>query len=220
MSDYRLHDDLSFCLVDGHPVLLDVGDDRYFRLSGRTEQAFLDFLRDGGRASEGNRHLASIGLLTDTPEAASEVMSTQTASQSVLELPSQPERRSFGLLAEVSATVYGAHYRLKLRKLKNVLRQAAACRARLPRGEQTDRAQVTKASLAFLSARALVPVERCCLPDSLAMLTYLTRRRLPVNIVFGVVADPFAAHCWVQTADLVLNDTLGNTRAHTVIGVF
>jgi hypothetical protein len=47
MTHYRLHDDLSFCQVDGHLVFLDVGRDRYFRLSERMERTLLAYLESG-----------------------------------------------------------------------------------------------------------------------------------------------------------------------------
>lgn len=51
------------------------------------------------------------------------------------------------------------------------------------------------------------------------MIIFLARRRLHASIVFGVTGDPFGAHCWVQTSDLVLSDTLGNATGHTPIRV-
>ncbi|WP_434213483.1 lasso peptide biosynthesis B2 protein [[Pseudomonas] boreopolis] len=53
--------------------------------------------------------------------------------------------------------------------------------------------------------------------DSLSLLRFLSRRELPANIVFGVTLAPFAAHCWVQAGDIVLNETLSDANAHTPI---
>jgi hypothetical protein len=55
--------------------------------------------------------------------------------------------------------------------------------------------------------------------DSLAMVMFLAKRGLHASIVIGVTSAPFSAHCWVQTGDLVLNDTVGNARAFTPIRV-
>ena len=33
----------------------------------------------------------------------------------------------------------------------------------------------------------------------------------------GVTSEPFAAHCWVQAGDIVLNETLSDANAHTPI---
>lgn len=37
-------------------------------------------------------------------------------------------------------------------------------------------------------------------------MTCLGRRRLDAELYFGVRLDPFAAHCWVQSDDLLLTD--------------
>jgi hypothetical protein len=37
------------------------------------------------------------------------------------------------------------------------------------------------------------------------------------RLVFGVQAQPFSAHCWVQHADLLLNATLEDAVAFTPI---
>jgi hypothetical protein len=62
-----------------------------------------------------------------------------------------------------------------------------------------------------------VPIEPVCLLDSLSLLRFLSRRGLSTNIVFGVTPEPFAAHCWVQAGDMVLNEALFDTHAYTPI---
>ena len=74
-----------------------------------------------------------------------------------------------------------------------------------------------KAAETFRRARLYVPIETCCLLDSLSLIDFLSRRRLPARLVFGVTSDPFAAHCWVQAGEWVLNDLVGNVIAHTPI---
>jgi len=51
------------------------------------------------------------------------------------------------------------------------------------------------------------------------LVRFLARRRLSASIVFAVTTNPFNAHCWVQSGDLVLNDTVGNAILHTPIRV-
>jgi hypothetical protein len=50
------------------------------------------------------------------------------------------------------------------------------------------------------------PAKRRCVQDSLALMTCLWRRHLDAELYFGVRLDPFAAHCWVQSGDLLLTD--------------
>ena len=56
-----------------------------------------------------------------------------------------------------------------------------------------------------------------CLFDSLALIHFLARFRVFPDWVFGVTADPFEAHCWVQTGGVVLNDTVERVSAFTPI---
>lgn len=218
MTGYRLRDDLSFCLVDGHPILLDVGSDRYFRLSGRTELAFCAYAQ--GHCSEADLdHLVEQALLTAGPRGERAPAVITSAEQSILELSSQHDPLTASTYAKVLGLVCWTKYELKTRKLKDLLARASSLRHRIP-NESSDADRLTRAAMGFLAVRNLVPLERCCLLDSLAMALFLGRHGLPAHIVFGVATDPFAAHCWVQSGNIVLNDTLGNTRSHTVIGVF
>lgn len=51
-----------------------------------------------------------------------------------------------------------------------------------------------------------------CLHDSLALVNFLASESVSATWVIGVRTDPFAAHAWVQTGDLVLNDQHEHVR--------
>jgi hypothetical protein len=70
---------------------------------------------------------------------------------------------------------------------------------------------------AFKELRPLYPRSYLCLFDSLALLEFLARCRLFPHVVFGVVADPFQAHCWVQEGSTILNDDLERVRRYKPI---
>ncbi len=61
---------------------------------------------------------------------------------------------------------------------------------------------------AFQRLRPLYPRSYLCLFDSLALLEFLAGYRFLPRVVFGVVADPFQAHCWLQDGSTVINDDL------------
>jgi len=56
-----------------------------------------------------------------------------------------------------------------------------------------------------------------CLYDSLALVEFLAVYRSYPQWAFGVTAEPFGAHCWVQEHDLVLNDTVERVTRYTPI---
>jgi hypothetical protein len=69
----------------------------------------------------------------------------------------------------------------------------------------------------FKVLRPLYPRSYLCLFDSLALLEFLAGCRLFPHVVFGVVADPFQAHCWVQEGSTILNDDLERVRRYKPI---
>lgn len=70
---------------------------------------------------------------------------------------------------------------------------------------------------AFNALRLFYPRPYLCLFDSLALLDFLARHGLFPEWVFGVTAEPFEAHCWVQEGSTVLNDTIERVAAFTPI---
>ncbi|SBV31780.1 protein of unknown function [uncultured Sphingopyxis sp.] len=69
----------------------------------------------------------------------------------------------------------------------------------------------------FHASRSMIPLAAKCLPDTLAFVRYVARRGHFPHVVFGVVPMPFAAHCWSQSGDRILNDAVGHTRAFAPI---
>ncbi|ANO50071.1 lasso peptide biosynthesis B2 protein [Woeseia oceani] len=62
--------------------------------------------------------------------------------------------------------------------------------------------------------------EYLCRFDSLALIEFLAHYRHFPEWVFGVTGEPFAAHCWVQEGNMVLNDTVDFVRRFTPIMAF
>lgn len=63
------------------------------------------------------------------------------------------------------------------------------------------------------------PVSGKCLLRSFLLLRLLRRQGHDAMWVFGVTTWPFAAHCWLQVEDLVLDDELDRIAAYTPIMV-
>ncbi len=222
---YRLHDDLSFCQVDEHLVFLDTRNDRYFRLSSRLERAFLAYI-DGGEDVEIDAGaLIERGILTTSTTRSSKLaVHVALPVRSAMEQAYRADRISIITLLDVFVTVGLTRLQLARHGLRRILAALIAYRgnrAPPPTKLLTEREaqRLSHTASMFWRARVYVPIEPRCLLDSLAMVKFLAKRRLHANIIFGVSGDPFAAHAWVQVADLVLNDTVGNATAHTPIRV-
>lgn len=206
-------------------VFLDVAGDRYFRLPDSLETAFLDEVSgDGARDHQALQRLLELRVLIATSSTAtdSEIRELVAAGGSAIESEPPAHRVTSGSRLEIFSMVIRTQIGLKTRRFRDVLASAAAERDRScsdDRWRGSDEDGIREAAAAFAAARPMVPLATCCLLDSLSLLRFLARRRLFAELVIGVTGEPFAAHCWVQAGDLVLNDTLGHVTAHTRIRV-
>lgn len=221
----HLREDLSYCQVDGNLVFLDVGNDRYFRLPAAAEQRFLAYQR-GDCTDFDAAKLVEAGLLINSEVPASQTPSTPIARarRSAIEQGQVAQQATLLELLDAVRNVALSQLELKTRRLAHVLstlkadRQRRASPIRYPRDKDTD-GKFIDATAAFLCARPYAPIETCCLVDSISLIRFLARRGLSAHLVFAVTGAPFSAHCWAQVGDLVLNETVGNTHAHTPIRV-
>lgn len=221
-APYRLRDGLSYCILDGHPIFLDVYSDRYFRLSTELEQSFISY--EAGDRAEGNvGALLGCRLLTQAPDEPSSELSycIDAPRRSAIEQACSTRAVRPVTLLEVIALVCSTQAQLKTHSLKAILEDVVALRRKSTSSTSTAHSDqsLLRATSAFGLARKYVPLATTCLLDSLALMKFLARRHLHANLVFGVTNDPFTAHCWVQAGDLALNETVGDATARTPIRV-
>jgi hypothetical protein len=144
--------------------------------------------------------------------------------RSAYEMRDSPTGSMMPAIPEVTAAVLACRWQIRTKALKDVLDRTAQFREQrcLPSAHRAGQAceqQLLQAASVFRRARMYVPIATCCLLDSLALSGFLARRHFHSNIVFGVTYEPFSAHCWVQSGDIALNETVGNAMAHTIIKV-
>lgn len=223
---YQLREDLSCCDVDGNMIFLDIAQDRYFKLTGPLEKAIRRFRAHEDVPSTLLEGLVEARILVEAPglKAPATIANIQHAAGSAMEQPAAIAVRhvSAAIVFEVMALISSTRHHLKVRTLKVILDEARAYRDRKTGLHEVTTPAVIDGNLLganwqFARARRYVPIEPVCLLDSLSLLRFLSRRGLFANIVLGVTAEPFAAHCWVQAGDIVLNETLSDAHAHTPI---
>lgn len=221
---YELSNELSCCDVDGQLVFLDIAQDRYFRLTEALESALRRLFAEGHISADQRCALVANGIPVDTDaEAWTPQANIPLPRISAIEGAFAAANRSPGVAAilEVAVTVWSIHRQLKSRALKAIIEDAIAYRSarmdELAAESEFSIENVLSAASQFAIARRHVPIEPRCLLDSLSLHRFLSRRRMPTTIVFGVTLMPFAAHCWVQAGDIVLNETLADAHAHTPI---
>lgn len=221
MSNYTVHEDLTFCFVDGRPIFLDINADRYFSLSGSLEQTFFAWSVQSCVSESDIAPLVEGRILTSEPvHTARWLGPTERPSISAVEMSSSPERLGLRTILEVSALVFLTQIQLKTLGIKGTLEHALGRQRSLATpGSSQDRQRLVAVSQAFMLARRYAPLGTRCLLDSLALARFLRRRRIQVNVVFGVTSAPFSAHCWAQAGEILLTDAIGNVRMYTPIRV-
>jgi hypothetical protein len=219
---YSLRPGLSYCMIDGQAIFLDIDEDRYFRLDGTLQDAFVAYVNSDGVPATWADALIDRAILVPGPAIHVRPDRLPAPCRSSLELTAASTHATVTAVLHVFASVWRMSRQLATRSLRDILEELVIYRNRhklcAASSDSQEERTIDIAGL-FARSRLYVPVKTCCLLDSLAMTRYLAGHGVPANIVFGVTRDPFSAHCWVQYGDLVLNDTVGNVNAHTPIRV-
>jgi hypothetical protein len=169
-------------------------------------------LRFGTEAGDLIESLMSNGIVTADPNdgkpfAESECPAYERAME-ILD-PNVPVKHPPSCVTRFFLACARVDWRLRKTKLSRTLAriEQRRIRARSP-AAASDVQHISGLMTAFQDLRPLYPRPYLCLFDSLALLEFLAGYRSFPRIVFGVVADPFHAHCWLQEGNMVLNDDL------------
>ncbi|CAN5888425.1 hypothetical protein BH11PSE8_BH11PSE8_32910 [soil metagenome] len=167
--------------------------------------------------------LIAQGLLTDQPvdHEPKEVIGEATTSLNALDAVAHPTLGTRRFLRVLRSAASAALW-LRCRSLLVTTQAVAARRARL--GDDASRppapATVSNAVAAYERLRSLVySAHGRCLHDSLALVGFLAQEGILARWVIGVQTRPFAAHSWVQSGGLVLNDQHEHVRRFSPIVV-
>ena len=231
-SPCRLADNAYVCLADGRLVFSDIRHDRYQCLGRVNTQHALHFIDGFPSADIARPHgtdreltecivraLTEAGLLADSESSGKPFTpvriatpTSQLRSAGVTARPRPDHRLSF-LRAAVTASA-----KLRLQRLQRIVRNVE----RRKRGDSSPQNcdDVRELTAVFHRLRPYYVREYLCRFDSLALLEFLANYRRFPEWVFGVTGEPFAAHCWVQDGDCVLNDTVDYVRRFTPIMAF
>lgn len=202
----------------GCAIILDIDRDRYWQVSEQVG-ATLDRVAQGeGRmlAPGEIAHLESLGLITylDADSAPAPAIDLPDPTRSAAECDAPRTLFCPAEAAEVALLTLTARWLVRRRPLCRLL--DGVVRRRVHALGSADPVALAQR---FGRYRRLVPLASLCLPDTLAFLRFAARRGARANMVFGVEAWPFAAHCWAQAGECVLNDALDHARSFAPIRV-
>ncbi len=217
MLPIRLRPGISHRSFEGCAIVLDVQRDRYWQVSGRVAAA-LDRIANAEDAMPADdvACLDALGLVEAYDGAAptdGRISLPEPAASATEGTDSSGRFRAVEAL-EVARLTVAARRRVRRYPLHRLLGDVERRRAGR---RQIDASDAGRLARRFHRYRGLVPLAALCLPDTLAFLDFAAHRGCFPNMVFGVEAWPFAAHCWAQHGDIVLNDALDHARAFAPI---
>lgn len=215
----RLRDHLTWCDCNGRAIFLDLEADRYFCLPNVQNEAFLRLARCETQ-SEDSKRLASLverGMLVPRAGAAAP-LPVATIDAPADDYLREPIARPSPLqVVEALAAEIRAAWMLSARPLKQVLASASGAVAGATTPGRDPHRTVT-AIVAAASACAFVTrSHNRCLVRALAVHSRCGKSGIRAKMVFGVVARPFEAHCWVQLGRAVLVGGFEQARLFTPI---
>lgn len=216
----RLRDNLHWCESAGRIVFLDVAADRYFCLPSQAKPAFVA-LAAAGKA--GPQDAVRLTMLTQ-PGLLMETGSLELFQQPAL--VDHPSRDFLGYSVPRSSAVpilralvweHRAAWQLRTRPFCEVI---ALARRRGVKGPEASGNSGSTIRSIVAAADAVAFVTRShnrCLVRGLGVHAACRARGIPAKLVLGVIAHPFAAHCWVQLGDAVLVGGYEQARLYTPI---
>jgi hypothetical protein len=234
---YSLSSHASACATKRHWIILDTRSDRYFSL----DRAHFDLLapsiqgishcvatdtviagRLPAEAAGLARSLVERGILE--PYIADNDLDRRqaTVTSPTTEIDADFRRAGVGArvlhIPDFLWACARADRWLRRRSIDWIVRRVALESS--PRGQpgtDFDGSRATRLVQIFNALRPIYPRDYLCMFDSLALLLFLAVHRIYPRWVFGVCADPFKAHCWLQSGDVLLDDTLPTVSVYTPI---
>ena len=241
-SAFFLQPHVFLCRAKRHWVILDVNRDKYLCVDRRQFESLGPWIRGweettplGVEVSQGvdkaaeppaeaialASKLLSLEVLSERADGAKDARATAYSHPTGavdLDIPASVGRSSYTHTLAFFLSSAKASRQLRDQRFESII---AAVKARKGRDRDSapafDIERARSLTSVFDSLRWFYPRPYLCLFDSLALINFLARFGLYPDWVFGVQADPFEAHCWVQTGSVVLNDTVERVSAFTPI---
>jgi len=232
LRPYRLADHVRACAHDGQVILLDLRRDKYLAIGGPALPALSGAIDDwptpeddaqsqsgGDKLGNWLRKLTAAQMLAT---AQSPRLPRATLQDPIASLDAQSHAAGpHGWRRPLHIARSAAMVALWLKRLSLAEIERRVRRMHEP-GRSSEHpafvAQLHDAVASYCRLRPfLFTVHDRCLFDSLTLVCFLAMEGLPTRWVIGVRTRPFAAHSWVQSGHLVLNDVQEHVRRYTPI---
>ncbi len=239
-SPYQLAEDVFFCVSGRRLVFLDLRQNQYLCLNERNTQTAIELLTHSAEAEmKPVKEIYPDGRTVDIESAQSIVQALShkgllaedsTKGKEAISLHLRiPENTLVTTGATQSPTVSVRHcvvffqaalrasWKLRWQSMQRIVRGVDNRKRRNSKEQSPDYDTLRELVAVFHHLRPYYVRQYLCLYDSLALIEFLAHYRFFPSWVFGVKAEPFGAHCWVQGNDCILNDTADYVRCFTPI---
>lgn len=207
---------LSYCDVGGRLVFLDTVADRYFCLDPVAGAGFRRIAEGAEDLDADSHRLDPLGLLTRSPIGTRPQACAAPPRPTRSLLDSPPTAAGFRATLGALASLQTARLRFRLQPLSAALAAFARAKRGAPaRANGPD--NLARETAGFRKAELFATTADACLSHSYAIGRHLIARRVDAALVLGVRLGPFAAHCWVQHGDCLVNDRLDMVSTFTPI---
>lgn len=234
MQSYFLPSHVHVCKANGHFVFLNLKEDEYSALD-REQTDILEYILNE-RQEVDSKHtsqkqasvlgdavaeeLVTQGLLTSA-NASGKPFATVSIPRVTSPLIENKQcvrlEMSKSDIWRFYAACIRASYALRALTIeKVVLNTARRKRGRANRREFDPESAGTYVAK-FRALRPFYHRPYLCLFDAFALVEFLALFRMQPTWVFGVQAEPFEAHCWVQEAEFAFDDDVDVIQTYTPI---
>lgn len=229
-KNFRFADHIRACRIDEQVILLDLKRDKYQGVGGPQSVSLSDFIVDWPAASAPPPNAPAgqspaVSSLLDSLAGQAMLVKAGNAPPSRTQLdepleswcPSafeKPSNVTVRDLVQLAWSAAGAACWLEWQSLAQIERNVMRLRGRVARHAPTRSEELHRRVAKYMRMRPLVFSARDrCLHDSLSLIRYLAGQAFFPQWVIGVRTRPFAAHSWVQSGNLVLNDLHEHVRS-------
>lgn len=236
MQKYELSPDVFACCTNGHIIFLDLMRNQYSGLNRADTRILAGYLEDWSEErghEDETRKLGHSSITLARSLAVRGLLIPQDAAKGVrapTKTIPRPERRlcvtggireatlSFRDVTRFFIAAAMADFALRTEELKPIVDRLRRRKQRKAEAvKPLDYHKASQLVSIFQYLRPLYPRRHLCLYDSLALIEFLAFYRVFPSWVYGVTAEPFYAHCWVQDAGALFNESVEVACSYTPI---